>query len=214
MQDVANVFLAMSVCPEHLDYVPQKAMYRTWAGKLLTPAEVAALQLPDGSQKYLFENRSDGGPPECYSPQERTWGLHLPLTPDRVPFTIDRVLPLPMLVDGELRFSARVPGTLRMAEGVVTVYVVGRLVYSAAQLAAAQRAHREGRKPDQLLVETVSVSGDEAPADPEPPASPVQPAAATDDDSLVGGLTDSVTSGVGRVLSVAKSLTSRLIRKK
>jgi hypothetical protein len=140
------------------------------------------------------------------------------VSPDRVPFTIDRILPMPMLFEGEVRFSAQIAHTIRMSEGVVTVYVVGRLIYFAGQLAAAQRAWKAAQRIDHRLAAGLdqvgtAVAGAKA---------VVHDAAGKVGETVKGGVvsetlgsvTDAMSAGVDGVVSIAKAITTRLIRRK
>jgi len=142
LREAADIFLALGICPDHLEYLPDIDRFCSWGGMVYEHSQVFAMRDPRGAPLYTFGSSPQGESAACYSPRERRWGLPLPVSPADPLRPVDRLLPVPRRhPDGSLRWSAQRPGALQMDEGMVPVYVVGTAVYTVSQLIAAHHRH-------------------------------------------------------------------------
>lgn len=224
MRDAADVFLALSICPDHVEFLrgagdgqdPWK--YVTWQGRVYTYEELLELKDDYGALRYLPEQRSDTVPPVFYSARERRWQLDQALSPKAEVIVVERALPVVRRhPDGSPRYSAKQASTVLMEEGLVTAYVSGPRVYLWSHLAAAHRLHERNAKlthritaslgmvPKQVA-EVTGAAGEAAGRVARSVSeSPVMDTA--------GAVIDSITAGVGKVEDAIRS-TTRFFRRK
>lgn len=142
MQDVADIFLALGICPDHLEWLPDQGAFCSWGGRLYDHTELFSLRDQRGQPFYTVGPGPDGPSTTCYSPRERKWKLDQPVASTVHLTPVDRLLPVPRRhADGLLRFSAKRVRTILMQEGVVPIYVVMNRVYTVSHLRTAHHLH-------------------------------------------------------------------------
>lgn len=159
LREAADMFLALGICPDHLEYLPELGCFHSWGGVLYDHSQIFSLRDARGHPIYTLGPSPYGAGTICYSQRERRWRLNQPVQPQERLIPIDRLLPIPRrLPDGGLRFSAKRPGVILMDEGEVPVYVLRNAVYTVSQLRAAHHLH-SGRSP---LLDRLVEQADEA----------------------------------------------------
>lgn len=202
LRETADMFLALGVCPDHLEYLPEAGKFCSWGGKLYDHSQLFALRDARGEQVYRCGPSPHGDSTACYSPRERRWRLDQPAPPGDHLTPVDRLLPIPRRhASGALRFSAQRPGTLLMGEGEVVLYVVRNAVYTASHLIAAHHLHSGTSPLFERLAARADTVGERAGALAEGSAKALNEAATGIGErviSAVGTATDSVTSALSK----------------
>lgn len=199
MQDAANIFLALGICPDHLEYLPDLGQFCSWGGRLYDHREIFAMRDARNQPAYEFGPSPHGASTACYSIRERKWRLHHPVAPTELLIPVERLLPVPKRhADGSVRFSAKRARTILMEEGSFTVFVVRNAVFTTAHLRAAHFRDATERRGIDPLTAAAAANGIGAPAD-----------AAGDAPGRVGAVVDAATSAVTRMFSN----TTRLFRR-
>lgn len=224
MRDAADAFLALSICPDHVEFLQGSGVptdpwrYITWQGRVHTFDELAAIRDDGGVPRYLAAEAGGDAPPVFYSVRERRWGLDRPLAPDAELVVVERALPVVRRHEGgSVRFSATQAGMVLMEEGLVNAYVAGPRVMLWSHLAAARHAHTVhsrithrlaaglGLVPKQVAG-AAGAAGDAAGR----LARSVSEGAVVD---AAGTVIDGISSGVAKVEDAVKGLT-RLFRRR
>lgn len=152
LREAADMFLALGICPDHLEWLPDVQRFCSWGGRIYEHAQVFAMRDARGAQLYEFGPSPHGPSTAAYSPRERRWRLHQAVAPAEQLAPVERLLPVPRRhADGSLRWSAKRPGTVLMDEGELTLYVVRNQVYTASHLIAAHHLHSGTSPLDRLL---------------------------------------------------------------
>jgi hypothetical protein len=142
LREAADVFLALGICPDHLEYLADIGAFCSWGGRLYEHSELFTLRDDKGQQIYTVGPGPDGESTVCYSPRERRWKLDQPVPAQTHLTPVERLLPVPRRhADGQLRRSAQRARTALMDEGSFMVYVVGNKIYSTSHLRAAHFLH-------------------------------------------------------------------------
>lgn len=158
MRDVADIFLALGICPDHLEWVPDAGAFCSWGGKLYDHTELFTLRDDKGLPVYTVGPGPDGPSTVCFSPRERRWKLDQPVASQTYLTPVERLLPVPRRhADGQLRFSAQRARTLLMHEGSVMVYVVNNRVYTTSHLRAAHHLHSNTSVLDKVVAPAATV---------------------------------------------------------
>lgn len=183
MQDAADIFLALGVCPDHLEYLPDLGQFCSWGGRLYDHSELFAMRDARGQPAYILGPSPHGGSAACYSQREQRWRLHQPVASTEHLTPVERLLPVPRRrEDGSLRYSAQRARTILMEEGSFMVFVVRNQIYSASHLRAAHfRDAVERRGMDPLLAAAADA------------CAPKEPVAATGAAAVVDAATRTVT---------------------
>ena len=202
LREAADMFLALGVCPDHLEYLPDAGRFCSWGGKLYDHSQLFALKDSRGNQIYACGSSPHGANTACYSPRERRWRLHQAVAPTDHLTPVERLLPVPRRHEaGAMRFSAQRPGTVLMAEGELTLYVVRNAVYTASHLIAAHHLHSGTSPLFERLAERVDAAGERAGALAEGSAKALDGAATGLSErviEVVGNATDSVSDVIAR----------------
>jgi hypothetical protein len=210
LREAADMFLALGVCPDHLEWLPDAGRFCSWGGKLYDHSQLFALKDARGNPLYTCGPSPHGANTACYSPRERRWRLHQAVPPEEHLTPVERLLPVPRRHDdGAMRFSARRPGTVLMAEGEMPLYVVRNAVYTASHLIAAHHLHSGTSPLFERLAERAEAVGERASALAKGSAQAVDGAAA--------GLGERVIEVVGRAtdsMSDVISKTTRFFRRR
>lgn len=183
MQDAADIFLALGICPDHLEYMPELGKFCSWGGRLYDHQEIFAMRDERGQEVYSMGPSPEGTATTCFSQRERRWRLHQGLPPGEHLTPVERLLPVPRRhPDGSVRFSASRARTIQMEEGSVYVYVVRNAVFTVSHLRAAHFRHaveEQGVDPNiaAAMAKRIGAPADEAAAEPTPAASIVDTAA-------------------------------------
>lgn len=197
LREAADAFLALGICPDHLEWLPDLGRFCSWGGRLYDHGQVFALQDQRGQPFYALGPSPEGPATACYSPRERRWRLNQPVAPAENLVPVERLLPVPRRhADGTPRYSAQRPGTLLMEEGVVPVYIVRNAVYTIAHLRAAHHLFA-GTSP----LDAVAAGGEAAAR------------AAEDAVGLAGRMAGAIGDAADRVTDVLAK-TTRLFRRK
>lgn len=208
LQDVADIFLALGICPDHLEWLPEQNAFCSWGGRLYDHAELFSLRDQRGQPLYVTGPGPDGPGTVCYSPRERKWKLDQPVASSSHLTPVDRLLPVPRRhAGGTLRFSATRARTILMHEGVVPIYVVLNRVYTVSHLRAAHHLHGSTSFLDKVAAPVAAASDSAAKA-----ARSLSEAADTGRTTAIEKVTDAVgvaTDGVTRLLQS----TTRLFRR-
>ena len=160
LREAADMFLALGICPDHLEYLPDVDRFCSWGGQIYEHSQVFAMRDPRGLPLYVFGPGPHGPSTVCFSPRERRWGLREAVSPSEHLTPIDRLLPVPRRrADKSLRWSAQRPGAVLMEEGEVTVYIVRNSIYTASHLIAAHHLHSGTSSLDKLIDGAESVRG-------------------------------------------------------
>jgi len=208
MRDAADIFLALGICPEHLEYIPDAGAFCSWGGRLYDHSELFTLRDDKGQPIYTVGSGPDGEGTVCYSPRERRWKLDQPVAPQTHLTPVERLLPVARRhADGQLRRSAQRAHTILMDEGIHTVYVVANRVYTTSHLRAAHHLHSNASILDKVAAPAAAVRTNTA-----------QIARTLTDtiDPRRAGAIDAVTDAVGTATdSVTRLLhsTTRLFRR-
>lgn len=205
LREAADMFLALGVCPDHLEYLPDDGRFCSWGGKLYDHSQLFALKDARGNQVYTCGPSPHGANTACYSPRERRWRLHQAVPPTDHLTPVERLLPVPRRHDaGALRFSAQRPGTVLMAEGELVLYVVRNAVYTTSHLIAAHHLHSGTSPLFERLAERAEAVGERAGALAKGSAKAVDGAAA--------GLGERVVEAVGKATDSVSNVISKTTR--
>ncbi len=209
LREAADMFLALGICPDHLEYLPEVDRFCSWGGQIYEHSQVFAMRDPRGLPVYVFGAGPHGPSTVCFSPRERRWGLREAVSPSEHLTPIDRLLPVPRRrADRSLRWSAQRPGAVLMEEGEVTVYIVRNAIYTASHLIAAHHLHSGVSSIDKLIQSAESVRG-RVDTLTSGTASALDATASTVGErviSSIGSATDALTSAI--------SSTTRFFRRK
>ncbi len=199
LREAADMFLALGICPDHLEYLPDAGKFCSWGGKIYDHSQIFAMKDTRGVDIYRFGASPHGPSTACYSPRERRWRLHQAVPPNEHLTPVVRLLPVPRRhVDTSLRFSAQRPGCALMAEGEMTLYVVHNAVYTASQLIAAHHLH-SGTSPLDKFMEQAEAARERASTMAKDTRKAVDQSAASVGERVIGAIgtaTDSVTSAL------------------
>jgi hypothetical protein len=142
LRETAESFMALGICPDHLEYLPDIGRFCSWGGQLYDHAAIHTLRDRRGQQVYVLGDSPHGPGTVCWSKRERGWRLDRPLDPAVKLTPTDRLVPIPQRQDeGTYRFSAKRASTIIMEEGLTVIYVTGNAVYTLSHLQAAHHRH-------------------------------------------------------------------------
>lgn len=142
LRETAESFMALGICPDHLEYLPDIGKFCSWGGQVYDHATIHTLRDRRGQQVYVLGDSPHGPGTVAWSKRERGWRLDRPLDPAVKLTPTDRLVPIPMRRDdGTYRFSAKRAATIIMEEGLTTIYVAGNAVYTLSHLQAAHHRH-------------------------------------------------------------------------
>ncbi len=142
LRETAESFMALGICPDHLEFLPDIGKFCSWGGQVYDHAAIHTLRDRRGQQVYTLGESPHGPGTACWSKRERGWRLDRPLDPAVKLAPTDRLVPIPMRRDDKTyRFSAKRGSTIIMEEGLATIYVAGNAVYSLSHLQAAHYRH-------------------------------------------------------------------------
>lgn len=146
LRETAESFMALGICPDHLEYLPDIGKFCSWGGQVYDHAAIHTLQDRRGQPIYVLGDSPHGPGTVCWSKRERGWRLDRPLDPAVKLTPTDRLVPIPMRRDdATYRFSAKRASTIIMEEGLATIYVAGNAVYMLSHLQAAHHRHVASR---------------------------------------------------------------------
>lgn len=210
LRDVSDAFLALGICPDHLEYLPDCGKFYSWGGRIYDHTQIFGLRDKHGRPLYTFGPSPHGDTTICYSPRELRWGLHRPVAPADKLTPVERLLPVPRRHGGgNLRYSAQRPGTVLMGEGMMTMYVVRNSVYTLSQLQAVHFLHAGTSPLLDAIVEKVRATQEQAAGLARKSTRAIDGAAESVTGRMVNGLgtvADSITNVI--------SSTTRLFRRK
>jgi hypothetical protein len=208
MQDVADIFLALGICPDHLEWIADAGVFCSWGGKVYDHSELFTLRDSKGLPVYTVGPGPDGPSTVCFSPRERRWKLDQPVPSQTYLTPVERLLPVPRRhADGQLRFSAQRARTLLMHEGSVMVYVVNNRVYTTSHLRAAHHLHSNTSVLDKVVAPAASMKDGAAKA-----ARSLTDTVGAQRASAIEKVTDVVGSATDSVTRLISS-TTRLFRR-
>lgn len=142
LRETAESFMALGICPDHLEYLPDIGKFCSWGGQVYDHATIHTLHDRRGQPIYVLGDSPHGPGTVCWSKRERGWRLDRPLDPAVKLSPTDRLVPIPMRRDDTTyRFSAKRASTIIMEEGLTTIYVAGNAVYTLSHLQAAHHRH-------------------------------------------------------------------------
>ena len=142
LRETAESFMALGICPDHLEYLPDIGKFCSWGGQVYDHAAIHTLHDRRGQPIYVLGDSPHGQGTVCWSKRERGWRLDRPLDPAVKLAPTDRLVPIPMRRDDTTyRFSAKRASTIIMEEGLTTIYVAGNAVYTLSHLQAAHHRH-------------------------------------------------------------------------